>query len=127
MRIQKALACGAMLIFTAAVSSRAQTTRNDSETKSVHNRKAQKPGKEIVRGGKDIGKGAAKGSADLGKGVASGAGNLATGNVGGAGASLGKGAAGFGKNVGTGAAKGAAKIGKGVGGELKKIHHKHHQ
>lgn len=127
MKIEKVLACGAILIFTAAVSLPAQTAHDDSAAKSVHKDKVQKPGKELARGGEDIGKGAAKGSADLGKGIASGAGNLATGNVGGAGASLGKGAAGFGKNVGSGAAKGTAKIGKGVGGELKKIHRKHHQ
>jgi hypothetical protein len=85
--------------------------RNDKNT----------PGKEIGRGGEDIGKGVAKGSADLGKGVAGGVGDLATGHGVGAATSVGKGTAGFGKNVGVGTGKGAGKIGKGVGGEFKKL------
>ncbi|HEV2419066.1 MAG TPA: hypothetical protein VGX94_14815 [Terriglobia bacterium] len=101
-----------------------QASAKNSTAKAAHKKKSQKPGKEMARGGKDIGKGAAKGSEDLGKGVAGGVGNLATGNVGGAGVSVGKGAGGFGKNVGMGAAKGTAKIGKGVGGEFKKLHKK---
>jgi hypothetical protein len=79
------------------------------------------PGKEMGKGGEDIGVGAAKGTGDLAKGTAGAAGNLAHGNVGGAGASFGKGVGGMGKNVAVGTAKGAGKIGKGLGGELKKF------
>lgn len=79
------------------------------------------PGKNIGKGGEDIGKGAAKGTGDMAKGTAGAVGNLAHGDLGGAGASLGKGAGGLGKNVAVGTGKGLGKIGKGLGGEFKKI------
>ena len=78
-------------------------------------------GKEMEKGGEDIGKGAAKGTGDMAKGTAGAVGNLAHGNLSGAGASLGKGAGGLGKNVAVGSGKGFGKIGKGLGGEFKKI------
>ena len=99
----------------------------DSTTtpKSAHTKKkARGPGKEIGKGGEDIGKGAAKGSADLAKGAAAGVGDLATGHPVGAVASTGKGAGEFGEHVGVGTGKGVTKIGKGVGGEVKKLGHK---
>ena len=82
---------------------------------------ARGPGKEMGKGGEDIGVGVAKGTGDLAKGTAGGVGNLVRGNVGSAGASFGKGAVGFGKNVGVGTGKGVGKIGKGIGGEFKKL------
>ncbi|MFZ0963749.1 MAG: hypothetical protein WAO35_23025 [Terriglobia bacterium] len=84
-------------------------------------KKQTTPGREMGRGGEDIGKGVAKGTADLVKGTAGGVGNLARGNVGSAGASFGKGVGSMGKNVTVGTVKGAAKIGKGLGGEFKKL------
>ena len=96
--------------------------------KTAHSEKrTTRPGKEMGKGGEDIGKGAAKGTGDLAKGTAGSVGNLAHGNVAGAGASLGKGAVGFGKNTTEGTAKGVGKIGKGIGGEFKKLGHKSEQ
>ena len=87
------------------------------QTQSVQKGKNQKvqpgPGKEVGKGGEDIGKGAGKGAESLGKGTAGAAGNLVTLHPGHAAADLGKGAAGAGKDVGVGTGKGAAKIGKG--------------
>ena len=88
-----------------------------AQTQSVQKGKKQKvepgPGKEIGKGGEDIGKGAGKGAESLGKGTAGAAGNLATLHPGHAAADLGKGAGGAGKDIGVGTGKGAAKIGKG--------------
>src|SRR5580700_392561 len=88
-----------------------------SQTESVQKGEKQKvepgSGKEIGKGGEDIGKGAGKGAESLGKGTAEGAGNLVTLHPGKAGADLGKGAGGTVKDVGVGTGKGAAKIGKG--------------
>ena len=88
-----------------------------TQTQSVQKGKNQKPqpcpGKEVGKGGEDIGKGAGKGAESLGKGTAGAAGNLVTLHPGHAAADLGKGAAGAGKDVGVGTGKGAAKIGKG--------------
>lgn len=133
MKIKKVFVCLAVLLiaftlpalgFGSGQTDTTQASTKNSTAKAAHKKKSQKPGKEMARGGKDIGKGAAKGSEDMGKGVAGGVGNLATGNVGGAGVSVGKGAEGFGKNVGVGAAKGTAKIGKGIAGEFRKLHKK---
>ena len=93
----------------------------DAQKTVQKKKKTRGPGKEMGKGGEDIGKGVAKGTADLGKGVAGGVGNLATGNVGGAGASLGKGVGGMGKDVTVGTAKGVGKISKGSVGEIKKL------
>jgi hypothetical protein len=103
--------------------SSAEPQKANQEVKHTEKGKQHKrgPGKEMGKGGEDVGVGVAKGTGDLAKGTAGGVGNLARGNVGGAGASFGKGAAGFGKNVTVGTAKGVGKIGKGVGGEFKKI------
>lgn len=79
------------------------------------------PGKEMGKGGEDIGKGAAKGTGDLVKGTAGGVGHLAQGNLGSAGASFGKGVGGLGKNVTVGTGKGLGKIAKGLGGVFKKL------
>ncbi len=79
------------------------------------------PGKEMERGGKDIGKGVGKGTKDLAEGSAGSVTDLATGHPIGAAASLGKGAGGFGKNTAAGTSKGLARIGKGLGGETKKL------
>jgi hypothetical protein len=88
-----------------------------AQTPPVEKGKKQKaergPGKEIGKGGEDIGKGAGKGAESMGKGTAGAAGNLATLHPGKAGADLGKGAGSAGKDVGVGAGKGTAKIGKG--------------
>jgi len=88
-----------------------------AQTQSVQNGRNQKvepgSGKEIGKGGEDIGKGAGKGAESLGKGTAGAAGNLVTLHPGHAAGDLGKGAAGAGKDVGVGTGKGAAKIGKG--------------
>jgi hypothetical protein len=95
-----------------------------AKPKSDHSKKKPSgPGKEIGRGGEDIGKGVAKGSGDLAKGTAGGVGNLATGHPVDAAASAGKGVGKAGEHIGVGAGKGVAKIGKGVGGEFKKIGH----
>ena len=102
-----------------------QSNTNQDSThvqKTVQKKEKSKgPGKEMGKGGEDIGKGVAKGTADLGKGAAGGVGNLARGNVGGAGASVGKGVGGFGKNVSVGTGKGLGKISKGTAGEFKKL------
>ncbi len=82
------------------------------------------PGRQMGRGGEDIGLGVAKGTGELAKGTAGGVASLAHGNFGGAGASLGRGAFGMGKNVTVGSAKGFTKIGKGIGGEFRKHGHK---
>src|SRR6202051_3974619 len=88
-----------------------------AQTQSVQKDKNQKvesgSGKEIGKGGEDIGRGAGKGAESLGKGTAGAAGNLATLHPGKAATDLGKGAGGAGKDVGVGTGKGAAKIGKG--------------
>ncbi len=88
-----------------------------AQTQSVQNGRNQKvepgSGKEIGKGGEDIGKGAGKGAESLGKGTAGAAGNLVTLHPGHAATDLGKGAGGAGKDVGVGAGKGAAKISKG--------------
>jgi hypothetical protein len=88
-----------------------------AQTQSVQKGENQKvergPGKEIGKGGEDVGKGAGKGAESLGKGTAGAAGNLVTLHPGHAAADLGKGAGGAGKDVGVGTEKGAAKIGKG--------------
>ena len=74
--------------------------------------------------GKDVG----KGGEDVGKGTAGAVGNVATLHPGNAAADLGKGAAGAGKDVGVGAGKGAGKIGegsaKGIGKLGGKIFHR---
>lgn len=102
--------------FTANASQRSRQDRKD-----MNGKKASGPGKEMARGGGDIGTGAAKGAGDLGKGAAYGAGNLVTGHPVKATVSVGKGAGGAVKNVGVGAGRGFGKIGKGIGGEFKKI------
>jgi len=97
------------------------TNSADTHKTTPQDKKKTGPGKEMGKGGGDIGKGVAKGTGDMAKGTAGAAGNLARGNVGSAGASLGKGAGGMGKNVAVGTGKGVGKIGKGVGGEFKKL------
>src|SRR6202795_3996501 len=86
-----------------------------TQTQSVPQGENQKPGpgKEVGKGGEDVGKGAGKGGESLGKGTAGAAGNLVPLPPGPAPADLGKGAAGAGKDVGVGTGKGAAEIGKG--------------
>jgi hypothetical protein len=96
-----------------------------AQTQSVQRGEKQKvepgSGKEIGKGGEDIGKGAGKGAESLGKGTAEGAGNLVTLHPGKAATDLGKGAGGAGKDVGVGTGKGAAKIGKGTGKGIGKL------
>lgn len=102
-----------------------------SQTESLQKGKKQKrergPGKEVAKGGEDIGKGAGKGAESLGKGTAGAAADVVTLHPIGAATDLGKGAGGAGKDVGVGTAKGTAKIGKGsakgVGRLGKKIVH----
>ncbi len=89
------------------------TTRTQSVEKGEKQKPQPGPGKEVGKGGEDIGKGAGKGAESLGKGTAGAAGNLVTLHPGHAAADLSKGAAGAGKDVGVGTGKGAAKIGKG--------------
>jgi hypothetical protein len=88
-----------------------------AQTQSAEKGRKQKvergSGKEIGKGGEDIGKGAGKGGESLGKGTAGAAGNLATLHPGHAATDLGKGAGGAAKDVGVGTGKGAAKIAKG--------------
>jgi hypothetical protein len=88
-----------------------------TQTQSVEQGKKKKvepsPGREIGKGGEDVGNGAGKGAESLGKGTAGAAGNLVTLHPGNAAADLGKGAGGAGKDVGVGTGKGVAKIGKG--------------
>jgi hypothetical protein len=88
-----------------------------AQTQAVQQGKQKKvepgAGREIGKGGEDVGKGAGKGAESLGKGTAGAAGNLVTLHPGNAAADLGKGAGGAGKDVGVGTGKGAAKIGKG--------------
>src|ERR1700692_3168346 len=104
------------------------TTQTQSEHKGDKPTNQPGPGKEVGKGGEDVGKGAAKGAESLGKGTAGAVGNLATLHPGKAAADLGKGAAGAGKDVGVGAGKGAGKIGegsaKGVGKLGGKIFHR---
>jgi hypothetical protein len=97
------------------------TTSADPQKTAHEDKQKTGPGKEMGKGGEDIGKGAAKGTGELAKGTAGAVGNLAQGNVGSAGVSLGKGAAGMAKNVAVGTGKGVGKIGKGIGGEFKKL------
>src|SRR6201987_934449 len=89
------------------------TAETQSAKKDQQQNAERGPGKEIGKGGEDIGKGAGKGAESLGKGTAGAAGNLVTLHPGHAAADLGKGAGGAGKDVGVGTGKGAAKIGKG--------------
>ncbi len=114
-----------LLVFAVPGLSQSGVDQDSAAQKTAQNKKkARGPGKEIGKGGEDIGKGAAKGSADLAKGAAGGVGNLATGHPVSAAGSMGKGVGGLGKNVSVGTGKGVAKIGKGVGGEFKKLGHK---
>jgi hypothetical protein len=119
------LICLGALGFALAVCCWGQSTPEyaSAEAQKTNHKvkKTRTPGKEMGKGGEDIGVGAAKGAGDLAKGTAGSVGNLARGNVGGAGASFGKGVGGLGKNVGVGTGKGMAKIGKGLGGEFKKL------
>ena len=115
------LACALALGSLGLSQSAASPAPASKHKTDPHVDKRTGPGKQMGKGGKDIGVGVAKGTGDLAKGTAGGVGNLARGNFGGAGASLGKGAGGMGKNVGVGTVKGTAKIGKGVGRELKKL------
>lgn len=85
----------------------------ESVLKSKKQKRERSPGREVGKGGEDIGKGAGKGAESLGKGTAGAAGNLVTLHPIGAATDLGKGAGGAGKDVGVGTAKGTAKIGKG--------------
>jgi hypothetical protein len=105
------------------------TTQTQSVQKDGKQKIQPGPGKEVGKGGEDIGKGAGKGAESLGKGTAGAAGNAVTLHPGNAAADLGKGAAGAGKDVGVGTGKGAAKIGKGsakgIGKVGKKIFGKH--
>jgi hypothetical protein len=89
------------------------TAQSQAEQNSKKQKVEPSPGKEIGKGGADIGKGAGKGAESLGKGTAGAAGNLATLHPGKAATDLGKGAGGAGKDIGVGTGKGAAKIGKG--------------
>ena len=89
------------------------TVQTQSVEKSKDSNVKPGSGKEIGKGGEDIGKGAGKGAESLGKGTAGAAGNLATLHPGHAAVDLGNGVGGAGKDVGVGAGKGAAKIGKG--------------
>lgn len=106
--------------------------QSTGQTQSIQKTRKQKrersPGKEIGKGGEDIGKGAGKGAESLGKGTAGAAGNLVTLHPVGAATDLGAGAAGAGKDIGVGTAKGGEKIGKGsakgVGKLGKKIVHR---
>ena len=109
-----------LLFLSLPVLARPANSPQDQETTQAHsaqkgkNQKVQRgPGKEVGKGGEDIGKGAGKGAESLGKGTAGAAGNLVTLHPGNAAADLGKGAAGASKDVGVGTGKGAAKIGKG--------------
>ena len=118
-----------LLAFGSLSLGRQSQAGENTDTKSAHQQqKSVSPGKEVGRGGKDIGKGAGKGAGSMAKGTAGAAGDLVTLHPIDAGASLGKGAGGLGKDVGVGTAKGAAKIGKGAGegvGKLggKIVHH----
>lgn len=112
-----------MLSFELPGVSQSSSGQDTPTTESSVQQKKQSggPGREMARGGEDIGKGAAKGSVDLGKGVAGGAINLVSGHPIDAGTSVGKGAVGFGRHAGVGAGKGIYKIGKGIGGAFKKL------
>ncbi len=118
-----ALAFVVVIAFPGEVWSQSNTDAKAAENQeSAHPpRKTDGPGKEMGKGGEDIGKGVAKGTGDLAKGTAGSVASLAHGNASGAGASLGKGVYGLGKNVTVGTGKGLGKLGKGVGGEFKKI------
>jgi hypothetical protein len=112
----------------ASVDKQAPSTEDETKTAVTEtpknpprDRKKTGPGKEMGKGGEDIGVGAAKGTGDLAKGTGQAVGHLATGNFGSAGASFGKGVGGMGKNVAVGTGKGLGKLGKGVGGEFKKL------
>jgi hypothetical protein len=104
------------------------TARTQSRPQDKKQKAETSPGRDVGKGGEDVGEGAAKGAGSLGTGTAGAAGNLATLHPGSAAADLGKGAAGAGKDVGLGAGKGAAKIGegsaKGVGKLGGKIFHR---
>jgi hypothetical protein len=112
-------ACTLSLLFLTlpALALPANSPRDQGTTQTQSGQKGENqkpgPGKDVGKGGEDIGKGAGKGAESLGKGTAGAAGNLVTLHPGHAAADLGKGAAGAGKDVGVGTGKGAAKIGKG--------------
>src|SRR6202795_1692812 len=77
-----------------------QPPQTQSAPKGATQNAEPSSGKEVGKGGEDIGKGAGKGAESLGKGTAGAAGNLVTLHPGHAAADLGKGAAGAGKDVG---------------------------
>jgi hypothetical protein len=97
------------------------TAETQSAKKDEKQNAERGPGKEVGKGGEDIGKGAGKGAESLGKGAGGAAGNLATLHPGAAASDLGKGTAGAGKEVVVGTGKGAAKIGKGTGKGIGKL------
>jgi hypothetical protein len=97
------------------------TAQTESAQKGEKQKVERSSGKEIGRGGDDIGKGAGNGTESLGKGTAGAAGNLVTLHPGSAADDLGKGAGGAAKDVGVGAGKGAAKISKGSGKGIGKL------
>ena len=93
-----------------------QTSQTQSLQKGGKQKVEPGSGKEIGKGGEDVGKGAGKGAESLGKGTAEGAGNLVTLHPGKAGADLGKGAGGAAK-IGKGSAKGIGRLGKKIVGK----------
>jgi hypothetical protein len=66
------------------------TTQTQSVQKGEHQKLQPGPGKDVAKGGEDIGKGAGKGAESLGKGTSGAAGNLVTLHPGHAAADLGK-------------------------------------
>src|SRR5580704_1771787 len=98
-----------------------QTSQTQSAPKGANQNAEPSSGKEIGKGGEDVGKGAGKGAESLGKGTAGGAGNLVTLHPGKAATDVGKGAGGAAKDVGEGTGKGAAKVGKGTGKGIGKL------
>ena len=97
------------------------TSQTQSAQKGANQNAEPSSGKEIGKGGEDVGKGAGKGAESLGKGTAGGAGNLVTLHPGKAATDVGKGAGGAAKDVGEGTGKGAAKVGKGTGKGIGKL------
>ena len=105
---------------TKPIATKAGTTKPAPPLTSLHPaNKGLTPGKEISKGGGQVGMGLVEGTKDFAVGTGTAVGNLAHGKGQTAGKSFTKGATGAGKDL-TNSGKGTQEVGKGVAGEFKK-------
>ena len=105
---------------TKPIATRAGTTKTAPPLTSLHPaNKGLTPGKEVSKGGAQVGMGLVEGTKDFAVGTGTAVGNLAHGKGQAAGQSFSKGATGAGKDL-TNSGKGTQEVGKGVADKFKK-------